>query len=172
MEKYDGTKSLPGVIIGRIESMVKSICPDAIFEYDEASMMNVKADGIERDKSFVYVEELRQSRIERRKYRNVRITPVDIYFCRFEPLQNDAGHGDTPHSQAAKEKKTVARQAIRDCIENECVLPVIERINTVMKEYSPVFNLRYPIPRFDANEVGVMLEVTITDYICLDFWKR
>mgnify|MGYP006908492281 CR=1 FL=1 len=54
MAKYDGAQSLPGALIGRIEGIVKSVCPDAVFEYDEASMMNVKADDIERDKSFVY----------------------------------------------------------------------------------------------------------------------
>jgi hypothetical protein len=173
MAKYDGAQSLPGALIGRIEGIVKSVCPDAVFEYDEASMMNVKADDIERDKSFVYIEELTQSRIETPKGRPAsRVTPVQIYFCRFEPLHNDAWHGDTRHSQAAAAKLTVARQAIRDSIENEMVLPVVERISQELQRYSPTYTFRYPPSRFDANEVAVMLEVTITDYICLDFWKR
>ena len=172
MAKYDGAQSLPGALIGRIEGIVKNVCPEAVFEYDEASMINVKADGIKRNKSFVYIEELLQSRIETPKGRPAsRVTPVQIYFCRFEPFQNDAWHGDTRHSQSAA-KRTVARQAIRDSIENEMVLPVIERISRELQEYSPTYNFRYPPTRLDANEVAVLLEVTITDYICLDFWKR
>lgn len=173
MAKYDGTQSLPGALIGRMEQLVKKVCPESVFEYDEASMINVKIDSVNRDKTFIYIEELQQSRIDINKARPMfRVTPIQIYFCRFEPFQNDTWHGDTRKELVSQQKLSVARQAIRDRIENELVLPVIAEINETLSQFTPSYVFRYPIARFDANEVAVLLEVTLTDYICLSHWKK
>ena len=173
-DDYHGTQSLPGYLIESIRSLLSDIVPDAVFEYDEASMMNVKADDILRSKTFVYVEEITTSRIERIGFSHFRTTPCYIYFCRFEPFQNDAYHGDTRHSQQAASQGTIPRQTLRDQLEDTIVLPFIAAVGHKFRRHdtTPRYTLDYPPPRFDANEVSVLLTINLTQYICLENWKK
>lgn len=166
--------TLPGALVSRVEELIKQIAPDVVFEYDEASMVNVKIDDVERDKTFAYIEEVETSRIVADAGRpSRRITPLSIYFCRFEPFQNDAGHGDTRHSQQAAEKMTPTRQSIRDELETSVVLPFISRVLTTRQRgYTPTITINYPPARFDANEVPIEVTIEFTEYICIEYWQN
>ena len=166
--------TLPGALVSRVEELIKQIAPDVVFEYDEASMVNVKIDDVERDKTFAYIEEVETSRIVADAGRPARrITPLSIYFCRFEPFQNDAGHGDTRHSQQAAEKMTPTRQSIRDELETSVVLPFISRVLTTRQRgYTPTITINYPPARFDANEVPIEVTIEFTEYICIEYWQN
>ena len=166
--------TLPGALVSRVEELIKQIATDVVFEYDEASMVNVKIDDVQRDKTFAYIEEVETSRIVADAGRPARrITPLSIYFCRFEPFQNDAGHGDTRHSQEAAEKMTPTRQAIRDELETSVVLPFIARVlSTRQRGYTPTITINYPPARFDANEVPIEVTIEFTEYICIEYWQN
>lgn len=171
-------------IITLIRNMVKIINPLAVFECDQARMLNVKVDTMERfvtdsdgnrvSSDFVYVEEPTTGYydIPYRGYPTQR-TIMQVYFCKFEPMANDAYKGDTKFSQNSP---TIGRLELKNQIEEQMVRPFLYFLKTseLGLRHPEIFNtirIMYPSPRFDANEVSVGLELTVTQEWCLDAYK-
>ena len=171
-------------IITIIRNIVKIINPLAVFECDQARMLNVKVDTMERfvtdsdgnrvSSDFVYVEEPTTGYydIPYRGHQKQR-TIMQIYFCKFEPMANDAYKGDTKFSQNSP---TIGRLELKDQIEEQMVRPFLYFLKTseLGLRHPEIFNtirIMYPSPRFDANEVSVGLELTVTQEWCLDAYK-
>lgn len=171
-------------IITIIRNMVKVINPLAVFECDQARMLNVKVDTMERfvtdsdgnrvSSDFVYVEEPTTGYydIPYRGHQKQR-TIMQIYFCKFEPMANDAYKGDTKFSQNSP---TIGRLELKNQIEEQMVRPFLYLLKTsqLVKQYPEIMNtvrVLYPSSRFDANEVSVGLELTVTQEWCLDAYK-
>lgn len=171
-------------IITIIRNMVKIINPLAVFECDQARMLNVKVDTMERfvtdsdgnrvSSDFVYVEEPTTGYydIPYRGHQKQR-TIMQIYFCKFEPMANDAYKGNTKFSQNSP---TIGRLELKNQIEEQMVRPFLYLLKTsqLVKQYPEIMNtvrVLYPSPRFDANEVSVGLELTVTQEWCLDAYK-
>ena len=171
-------------IITLIRNMIKVINPLAVFECDQARMLNVKVDTMERfvtdsdgnrvSSDFVYVEEPTTGYydIPYRGHQKQR-TIMQIYFCKFEPMANDAYKGDTKFSQNSP---TIGRLELKSQIEEQMVRPFLYLLKTsqLVKQYPEIMNtvrVLYPSPRFDANEVSVGLELTVTQEWCLDAYK-
>lgn len=171
-------------IITIIRNMVKVINPLAVFECDQARMLNVKVDTMERfvtdsdgnrvSSDFVYVEEPTTGYydIPYRGHQKQR-TIMQIYFCKFEPMANDAYKGDTKFSQNSP---TIGRLELKSQIEEQMVRPFLYLLKTsqLVKQYPEIMNtvrVLYPSSRFDANEVSVGLELTVTQEWCLDAYK-
>ena len=115
--------------------------------YEEAAMMNIRADAIPRDSGFVYVEEFKEGTYEITKYGFLfKRTRIRLYFCRFVDFQADA----------------VERERIREQIEDEIVLPFFKEITAADQNITEA-RFYNPLPRFDANEVSIMLEFTATE---------
>ena len=171
-------------IITLIRDMVKMVNPLAVFECDQARMLNVKVDTMERfvtdsdgnrvSSDFVYVEEPTTGYYDTpyRGYPTQR-TIMQVYFCKFEPMANDAYKGDTKFSQNSP---TIGRLELKSQIEEQMVRPFLYLLKTsqLVKQYPEIMNtvrVLYPSPRFDANEVSVGLELTVTQEWCLDAYK-
>lgn len=171
-------------IITIIRDIVKMVNPLAVFECDQARMLNVKVDTMERfvtdsdgnrvSSDFVYVEEPTTGYydIPYRGHQKQR-TIMQIYFCKFEPMANDAYKGDTKFS---KNSPTVGRLELKSQIEEQMVRPFLYLLKTsqLVKQYPEIMNtvrVLYPSSRFDANEVSVGLELTVTQEWCLDAYK-
>lgn len=171
-------------IITLIRDIVKGINPLAVFECDQARMLNVKVDTMERfvtdsdgnrtSSDFVYVEEPTTGYydIPYRGHQKQR-TIMQIYFCKFEPMANDAYKGDTKFSQNSP---TIGRLELKNQIEEQMVRPFLYLLKTseLGLRHPEIFNtirIMYPSPRFDANEVSVGLELTVTQEWCLDAYK-
>lgn len=171
-------------IITLIRDIVKMINPLAVFECDQARMLNVKVDTMERfvtdsdgnrvSSDFVYVEEPTTGYydIPYRGHQKQR-TIMQIYFCKFEPMANDAYKGDTKFSQNSS---TIGRLELKNQIEEQMVRPFLYFLKTseLGLSHPEIFNtirIMYPSPRFDANEVSVGLELTVTQEWCLDAYK-
>lgn len=171
-------------IITLIRDMVKMVNPLAVFECDQARMLNVKVDTMERfvtdsdgnrvSSDFVYVEEPTTGYydIPYRGHQKQR-TIMQIYFCKFEPMANDAYKGDTKFSQNSP---TIGRLELKNQIEEQMVRPFLYLLKTsqLVKQYPEIMNtvrVLYPSARFDANEVSVGLELTVTQEWCLDAYK-
>lgn len=171
-------------IITIIRDMVKMVNPLAVFECDQARMLNVKVDTMERfvtdsdgnrtSSDFVYVEEPTTGYydIPYRGHQKQR-TIMQIYFCKFEPMANDAYKGDTEFSQNSP---TIGRLELKNQIEEQMVRPFLYLLKTseLGLRHPEIFNtirIMYPSPRFDANEVSVGLELTVTQEWCLDAYK-
>lgn len=171
-------------IITLIRDIVKMVNPLAVFECDQARMLNVKIDTMERfvtdsdgnrvSSDFVYVEEPTTGYydIPYRGHQKQR-TIMQIYFCKFEPMANDAYKGDTKFSQNSP---TIGRLELKNQIEEQMVRPFLYLLKTsqLVKQYPEIMNtvrVLYPPSRFDANEVSVGLELTVTQEWCLDAYK-
>lgn len=171
-------------IITLIRDIVKTVNPLAVFECDQARMLNVKVDTMERfvtdsdgnrvSSDFVYVEEPTTGYydIPYRGHQKQR-TIMQIYFCKFEPMANDAYKGDTKFSQNSP---TIGRLELKSQIEEQMVRPFLYLLKTsqLVKQYPEIMNtvrVLYPSARFDANEVSVGLELTVTQEWCLDAYK-
>ena len=171
-------------IITIIRDMVKMVNPLAVFECDQARMLNVKVDTMERfvtdsdgnrvSSDFVYVEEPTTGYydIPYRGHQKQR-TLMQIYFCKFEPMANDAYKGDTKFSQYSP---TVGRLELKTQIEEQMIRPFLYLLKTSElglrhPEMLNTVRILYPSARFDANEVSVGLELTVTQEWCLDAYK-
>lgn len=171
-------------IITLIRDIVKMVNPLAVFECDQARMLNVKVDTMKRfvtdsdgnrvSSDFVYVEEPTTGYydIPYRGHQKQR-TIMQIYFCKFEPMANDAYKGDTKISQNSP---TIGRLELKSQIEEQMVRPFLYLLKTsqLVKQYPEIMNtvrVLYPSARFDANEVSVGLELTVTQEWCLDAYK-
>lgn len=171
-------------IITIIRNMVKMVNPRAVFECDQARMLNVKADTMERfvtdsdgnqvSSDFVYVEEPTTGYYDTpyRGYPTQR-TIMQVYFCKFEPMANDAYKGDTKFS---KNSPTVGRLELKSQIEEQMVRPFLYLLKTsqLVKQYPEIVNtvrVLYPSARFDANEVSVGLEFTFKQDWCIESYK-
>lgn len=171
-------------IITLIRNMVKMVNPLAVFECDQARMLNVKVDTMERfvtdsdgnrvSSDFVYVEEPTAGYYDTpyRGYPTQR-TIMQVYFCKFEPMANDAYKGDTKFS---KNSPTIGRLELKNQIEEQMVRPFLYLLKNsqLVKQYPDIMNtvrVLYPSARFDANEVSVGLEFTFKQDWCLDAYK-
>lgn len=171
-------------IITIIRNMVKMVNPLAVFECDQARMLNVKVDTMERfvidsdgnrtSSDFVYVEEPTTGYYDTpyRGYPTQR-TIMQVYFCKFEPMANDAYKGDTKFS---KNSPTIGRLELKNQIEEQMVRPFLYLLKNsqLVKQYPEIMNtvrVLYPSSRFDANEVSVGLEFTFKQDWCLDAYK-
>lgn len=171
-------------IITIIRDMVKIINPLAVFECDQARMLNVKVDTMERfvtdsdgnrvSSDFVYVEEPTTGYYDTpyRGYPTQR-TIMQVYFCKFEPMANDAYKGNTKFSQNSP---TIGRLELKNQIEEQMVRPFLYLLKTsqLVKQYPEIMNtvrVLYPSARFDANEVSVGLEFTFKQDWCIESYK-
>lgn len=165
--------------------MVKMVNPLAVFECDQARMLNVKVDTMERfvtdsdgnrvSSDFVYVEEPTTGYYDTpyMGYPTQR-TIMQVYFCKFEPMANDAYKGDTKFS---KNSPTVGRLELKSQIEEQMVRPFLYLLKTsqLVKQYPEIMNtirVLYPSARFDANEVSVGLEFTFKQDWCIELYKN
>lgn len=149
-------------MIQELKTLIESILdgnnqPLYSIEYEETKMMNLKADEKSLDARFAYIEEFIQGSYTRAKLQyggwgqTQKITQVQIYFCRFGELQSSA----------------MDRDAIRSQIESEIVLPFMNKYNDA-GIFDRVDNWKFytPLPRFDANEVSVMLQFNCNQNMC------
>ena len=168
--------------------MLQDLAPGAVFECDQARMLNVKVDTMPRfetglngevikdskgnpvSTTFIYIEEPTQGYydIPYRGHQRQRL-PLTIYFCKFEPMGNDAYKGDTPFST---ESKTTSRLILRDELERTLVRPFLLRLKTsrlgmLYPEMMNTVRIVYPSARFDANEVSVGIELTTYSDWCI-----
>lgn len=172
-------------IITLIRDMVKMVNPLAVFECDQARMLNVKVDTMERfvtdsdgnrtSSDFVYVEEPTTGYYDTpyRGYPTQR-TIMQVYFCKFEPMANDAYKGDTKFSQNSP---TIGRLELKNQIEEQMVRPFLYLLKTsqLVKQYPEIMNtvrVLYPSSRFDANEVSVGLEFTFKQDWCIELYEN
>lgn len=171
-------------VITLIRNMVKMVNPLAVFECDQARMLNIKVDTMERfvtdpdgnrvSSDFVYVEEPTTGYYDT-PYRGypAQRTIMQVYFCKFGPMANDAYKGDTKFS---KNSPTLGRLELKNQIEEQMVRPFLYLLKNsqLVKQYPDIMNtvrVLYPSARFDANEVSVGLEFTFKQDWCLDAYK-
>jgi len=138
-------------MLSKLEEIINNANSSYIVEYEELSMMNVKADEIKYSQPFAYIEEFRQGEYGKTGFWRNKTTKLEIWFCRFCQFENDAR----------------VREAIRDAIESEIILPFIEEYKKHTELVQPEkWNWFTPPPRFDSNEVSIMLQFDFKELKC------
>ena len=119
-----------------------SYVPRYSFQFEDQKMMNVTADN--QPFPCVFFEEYTNGSYNV-KFGINKKTIVQLYFMR---LQKDVS------------TNAIDREALRNQIESEAVLPFIRSIGTLrpFREEMTEFKFFTPPPRFDANEVSIMLQ--------------
>jgi hypothetical protein len=133
---------------------IKTICNAAAptwgFYFDDRQLMNIKADN--SPFPLIFFEEYRQGRYNF-KYYIEKTTLVELYFCKICQMQNDG----------------ITREQIRETIENEAVLPFIKEFRERAELFEDINEFKFftPPPRFDTNEVSIMLQFNAKLIQCL-----
>lgn len=145
-------------MVSEIQALLTAINDEYTFTYEESAMMNIKideykkyADVIDPDTnevigqkiaSFVYLEEFTSGRLIKEGYHNVRVQKCQLYFCKFADFQCDASQ----------------RESLRDLMFEEIIYQFWEAIQHLPMINANTMSYITPLPRFDANEVSVMVE--------------
>ena len=180
-------------MVNELINIINGINPKYYVTYEEASMMNVKADLIphqdgeyyqipedvsgnpileyivdnnleyingagtiinpgERLQGFCYIEEFRQGKYNKALHGWFsKSTKVQLWFCKIGQFHSDA----------------LKRELLRSDIEQEIVLPFIKQVNgTGLFKTIDTFEFFTPPPRFDMNEVSIMLQFNLDEVSC------
>ncbi len=136
-------------LLEKIRTLVGEACPDYTFQFETERMMNVRAD----DQVFpcVFFEEYSADGKYVGRFGWRKRVMVELSFMKLAPMQCDA----------------VLREALREEIEAEAVLPFIEAFNRC-GDFMPVeeFTCYAEPPRFDANAVSVLLRFWAEFKLC------
>ena len=127
---------------------IKQICRNInsySFYFDDRQLMNVNAD--EAPFPLIFFEEYREGSYQTKHFFE-KSTRVELYFCKLCQMHNDGEE----------------RERLREEIEAEAVRPFIKLFNAHPEIFTPVTEWRFytPPPRFDANEVSIMLQFNAT----------
>ena len=138
-------------MLAKLEEIIKSVNSTCHVEYDEVHIANIKADELPYGQTFAYIEEFRHGEYGTTGYRKHKTTRVELWFCHFCPM-----HG------SARE-----REALRAEIENTLILPFIAAYGKETRLLQPeTWKWYAPPPRFDANEVAIMLQFDYKTLSC------
>lgn len=147
-------------MLNELLTLLNKANADYLCTYSSAQEMNLKADTINRDKGFAYVEEYRNGTHDYSSFLPTERTNVSIFFCRLCEFGNDA----------------IEREQIINRIKNEIVIP-FEKAYNESGIFSPCnsFQWRTITPadaQFDANEVGLVLTFTAEQKnTCIGEWR-
>ena len=135
-------------ILSKIQKICANAVPEYGFEFEHSKMMNVKADNAIFP--LVFFEEYTDGKLTQGMGLKKSVM-VELSFMRLCSMHNSA----------------VEREAIREQIESEAILPFIKALES-SGEFYPVkeFSCLPEPPRFDANTVSVMLRFWVTYRIC------
>jgi hypothetical protein len=138
-------------MLSKLEEIIKRVNPEYAVEYDELSMMNVRADEIAYTQPFAYIEEFTKGEYGKQGYFNQKTVEAQIWFCRFAQMQNTARE----------------RESLRKQIETEMIVPFMEEYKKESGLWQPqTWKFFTPPPRFDANEVSIMLQFDFKTLKC------
>lgn len=159
-------------IIDYIETLCASANPDYVFMHEEADMINMKIDGLNRGSKFVYVEAVRTGAYVRNRFGvKSKTLNVRVFFCQFTNFGNDMRATFIPGGRVSSHEKK--NEEILTSIETEVVDRFVDLLDTpeAMKRLTlgqPWQRLpfQYPPSRYDGDELSVMLEFTVVAPKC------
>ena len=130
-------------MLEKIKSIIEQANADYVVEYDEGNMFNIRADGFDRGTKYAYIEEFKEGEINMQGNFESDKLRLNIYFSVIPEQELDA----------------IGRELIRERIKSEIVKPFIKAfIDSPHFSSNKLFKYYYPLSRFDANEVSVMID--------------
>ena len=130
-------------MLKKIKNIIEQANADYVVEYDEGNMFNIRADGFARGTKYAYIEEFKEGEINMQGNFEADKLRLNIYFSVIPEQELNA----------------IGREQIREAIKAEIVKPFIKAfIDSHHFSSNKLFKYYYPLSRFDANEVSVMLD--------------
>ena len=130
-------------MLEKIKNIIEQANANYVVEYDEGNMFNIRADGFDRGTKYAYIEEFKEGEINMQGNFESDKLRLNIYFSVIPEQELDA----------------IGRELIRERIKSEIVKPFIKAfIDSPHFSSNKLFKYYYPLSRFDANEVSVMLD--------------
>lgn len=130
-------------MLEKIKDIIEQANADYVVEYDEGNMFNIRADGFARGTKYAYIEEFKEGEIDMHGYFEKDKLRLNIYFSEIPEQELNA----------------LSRELIRERIKVEIVKPFIKAfIASPFFSSNKIFKYYYPLSRFDANEISVMLD--------------
>lgn len=130
-------------MLEKIKSIIEQANADYVVEYDEGNMFNIRADGFARGTKYAYIEEFKEGEINMQGNFEADKLRLNIYFSVIPEQELNA----------------IGREQIREAIKAEIVKPFIKAfIDSPHFSSNKLFKYYYPLSRFDANEVSVMID--------------
>ena len=128
------------VAIVNEENAKKGDIPIYNFFFDDRQLMNVKADNATFP--VVFFEEYKSGYYRTRNFID-KVTNVELYFLKLCQMENEARYRERLREQMEEE---FIKPFIRTCLANPHLFERVEN-----------WNFQTPPPRFDTNEVSVLL---------------
>ena len=130
-------------MLEKIKNIIEQANANYVVEYDEGNMFNIRADGFDRGTKYAYIEEFKEGEISMQGNFESDKLRLNIYFSVIPEQELDA----------------IGRELIRERIKSEIVKPFIKAfIDSPHFSSNKLFKYYYPLSRFDANEVSVMID--------------
>lgn len=130
-------------MLKKIKNIIEQANADYVVEYDEGNMFNIRADGFDRGTKYAYIEEFKEGEINMQGNFEADKLRLNIYFSVIPEQELNA----------------IGREQIREAIKAEIVKPFIKAfIDSPHFSSNKLFKYYYPLSRFDANEVSVMID--------------
>ena len=130
-------------MLEKIKNIIERANANYVVEYDEGNMFNIRADGFDRGTKYAYIEEFKEGEINMQGNFEADKLRLNIYFSVIPEQELNA----------------IGREQIREVIKAEIVKPFIKAfIDSPFFSSNKLFKYYYPLSRFDANEVSVMLD--------------
>lgn len=145
LEKYhfNHNTKIQKTMLKKLIEIINKANESYVVHYEESSLMNVRADDLLRSQPFVHIEEFKSGKVSTSRYGlQTRTMKMEIYFGRFCEFENNA----------------TTREEMREQIIEEVVYPFMTAYNkSGYFQRLDEWEILYPLTRFDANEVAVML---------------
>ena len=130
-------------MLEKIKNIIERANANYVVEYDEGNMFNIRADGFDRGTKYAYIEEFKEGEINMQGNFESDKLRLNIYFSVIPEQELNA----------------IGREQIREAIKAEIVKPFIKAfIDSPHFSSNKLFKYYYPLSRFDANEVSVMID--------------
>ncbi len=134
--------------LNTLKSRLEEVLPGWVIAFDQQEMLNCKADSVENQKA-LYIEEYRSGSFEEGRYGNSRRDNLHLYFFW-------TGDGD--------EYTAEERENFREELEVTGIRPVINHLKSLY--LNTTFTYHIGLPVYDINEVGVSLDIQLTEELC------
>jgi len=140
-------------MLDNLKTLINTANEDYEVFYEESRMFNVDADELSTEGSYCYIEEFVSGTFNLGRWKE-ETTTVQLYFFKI------------PEQTTIEELTAEQRITIRETIKTEVVLDLLDLLRVDRQNQTTDFRWFYPVPKYDCNEVGLIVEFEYKKKLC------
>ena len=140
-------------MLDNLKTLINTANEDYEVFYEESRMFNVDADELSTEGSYCYIEEFVSGTFNLGRWKE-ETTTVQLYFFKI------------PEQTTIEELTAEQRITIRETIKTEVVLDLLDLLRVDRQNQTTAFRWFYPVPKYDCNEVGLIVEFEYKKKLC------